>query len=178
MGQQSYVQVNANTAIEMVGEEQSIRLERELILLRHNLDNFQERRQIDQSRENRERLRFLRMERMRRRLHHNSSLPAGTQSVDLTQTADDDTRQNIRTERNRGTAGSDQPSTSRREPAGNVQRNNGPGLDTPAEEDSQMTEVSDDSEDAMDGIIEIVEIVDCKKSQKEMEEYEKATNTP
>ena len=99
------MQVNANTAIEMVGEEQSIRLERELILLRHI---FQERRQIDQSRENRERLRFLRMERMRRRLHHNSSLPAGTQSVDLTQTADDDTRQNIRMERNRGTAGSDQ----------------------------------------------------------------------
>ena len=61
MGQQSYVQVKANTAIEMVGEEQSIRLERELILLRHNLDNFQERRQIDQSRENRERLRFLRI---------------------------------------------------------------------------------------------------------------------
>ena len=55
------MQVNANTAIEMVGEEQSIRLERELILLRHNLDNFQERRQIDQSRENRERLRFLRI---------------------------------------------------------------------------------------------------------------------
>ena len=38
------MQVNANTAIEMVGEEQSIRLERELILLRHNLDNFQEKK--------------------------------------------------------------------------------------------------------------------------------------
>ena len=81
------------------------------------------------------------------------------------------------TERNRGTAGSVQPSTSRREPAGNVQRNNGPGLDTPAEEDSQMTEVSDDSEDAMDGIIEIVEGVKSLK-KKWNEEYEKATNTP
>ena len=159
------MQVNANTAIEMVGEEQSIRLERELILLRHNLDNFQERRQIDQSRENRERLRFLRMERMRRRLHHNSSLPAGTQSVDLTQTADDDTRQNIRMERNRGTAGSDQPSTSRREPGGTVQRHDGPGLYTPAEEDIYVTEESDDSEDAMDGIIEIVEGVKSLKKK-------------
>ena len=150
-----------NIAIEMVREEQSSLLR----LLRH------ERMAI-----NRERLRFLRMERMRRRLHHNSSLPAGTQSVDLTQTADDDTRQNIRMERNRGTAGSDQPSTSRREPAGTIQRHDGPGLDIPAEEDGQVTEESDDSEDAMDGIIEIVEGV--KKSQKEMEEYEKATNTP
>ena len=151
----------------MVGEDQSIRLERELILLRHNLDNFQGRRQIDQSRENRERLRFLRMERMRRRLHHNRSLPAGSQNVDLTQTAEDDTRQNIRTERNRGTAGSDQPSTSRREPGGTVQRerDNGPGLDTPAEDDSQVIDESNDSEDAMDGIIEIVHCdhINCYK---------------
>ena len=73
------MQVNANTAIEMVGEEQSIRLERELILLRHI---FQERRQIDQSRENRERLRFLRMERMRKRLHHNSSYQNGEEQRD------------------------------------------------------------------------------------------------
>ena len=148
-----------NIAIEMVPEERSSLLR----LLRH------ERMAI-----NRERLRMKRMS----RLHQNQSLPARTQSVDLTQTADDDTRQNIRMERNRGTAGSDQPSTSRREPGGTVQRHDGPGLDTPAEEDSQVTEESDDSEDAMDGIIEIVEIVDCKKSQKEMEEYEKATNTP
>ena len=61
---------------------------------------------------------------------------------------------------------SDQPSTSRREPAGNVQRHNGPGLDTPAEEDSQMTEESDDSEDAMDGIIEIVEGVKSLKKKR------------
>ena len=139
----------ANIKIEMVGEEQSGLLR----LLRH------ERMVIYRDR--------MRMERMRRRLHHNRSLPAGSQNVDLTQTADDDTRQNIRTERNRGTAGSDQPSTSRREPGGTVQRerDNGPGLDTPAEDDSQVIDESNDSEDAMDGIIEIVEGVKSLKKK-------------
>ena len=139
----------ANIKIEMVGEEQSGLLR----LLRH------ERMVIYRDR--------MRMERMRRRLHHNRSLPAGSQNVDLTQTAEDDTRQNIRTERNRGTSGSDQPNTSRREPGGTVQRerDNGPGLDTPAEDDSQVIDESNDSEDAMDGIIEIVEGVKSLKKK-------------